>query len=63
MKFSIKGFFSKCDQICSFLSICSLHFLRSASSIETNQSNDLIDTKYLHNIIRDLQSAIKRKDQ
>ena len=34
-----------------------------ASSIETNQSNDLRDTKYLHNIISDLQNVIKSKDQ
>ena len=34
-----------------------------ASSIETNQSNDLRDTKDLHNIISDLQNVIKSKDQ
>ena len=34
-----------------------------ASSIETNQSNDLRDTKYLHNIINDLQNVRKSKDQ
>ena len=34
-----------------------------SSSIETNQSNDLRDPKYLHNIISDLQNVIKSKDQ
>ena len=34
-----------------------------ASSIGTNQSSDLRDTKYLHNIISDLQNVIKSKDQ
>ena len=34
-----------------------------ASSIETNQSNDLRDAKYLHNIISDLQNVLKSKDQ
>ena len=34
-----------------------------ASSIETNQSNDLRDTKYLRNIISDLQNIVKNKDQ
>ena len=34
-----------------------------ASSIGTNQSNDLRDTKYSHNIISDLQNVIKSKDQ
>ena len=29
-----------------------------ASSIETNQSNDLRDTKFLHNIISDLQNVM-----
>ena len=33
-----------------------------ASSIEINQSNDLRDTKYLHNIISDLQNVIKSKE-
>ena len=33
------------------------------SSIETNQCNDLRDTKYLPNIISDLQNVIKSKDQ
>ena len=33
------------------------------SSIETNQSNDLKDTKYLHNLISDLQNVLKSKDQ
>ena len=33
------------------------------SSIETNQSNDLRDTKYLRNIISGLQNVIKSKDQ
>ena len=32
-----------------------------ASSIEANQSNHLKDTKYLHNIVSDLQNVIKRK--
>ena len=35
----------------------------TASYIETSQSNDLKDTKYLHNIISDLQNVIKSKDQ
>ena len=34
-----------------------------ASSIGTNQSNDLRDAKYLHNIISDLQNVLKSKDQ
>ena len=34
-----------------------------ATSIETNRSNDLRDTKSLHNIISDLQNVIKGKDQ
>ena len=34
-----------------------------ASYLETSQSNDLKDTKYLHNIISDLQNVIKSKDQ
>ena len=34
-----------------------------ASSIGTNQSNDLRHTKYLHNIISDLQNVRKSKDQ
>ena len=34
-----------------------------ASSVETNQSNDLRDTKYLHSIINDLQNVIKSKDK
>ena len=34
-----------------------------ANLIETNQSNDLRDTKYFHYIICDLQNAIKSKDQ
>ena len=34
-----------------------------ASLTETNQSNDLRDTKYLHNIISNLQNVIKSKDQ
>ena len=34
-----------------------------ASSIGTNQSNFIRDTKYLHNIIRDLQNVIKSKAQ
>ena len=34
-----------------------------AHSIETNQSNDLRDTKYLHNIISNLENVIKSKDQ
>ena len=34
-----------------------------ASSIEANQSNHLRDTKYLHNIVSDLQNVIKRKNQ
>ena len=34
-----------------------------ASSIRTNQSSDLRDTKYLHNIISDLQNVIKSKEQ
>ena len=34
-----------------------------SSLIETNQSNDLRDTEYLHNIISDLQNVIKSKDQ
>ena len=29
-----------------------------ASSIETNQSNDLRDTKFLHNIISNLQNVM-----
>ena len=29
-----------------------------ASLIETNQSNDLRDTKFLHNIISDLQNVM-----
>ena len=33
------------------------------SSIETNQSNDLKDAKYLDNLISDLQNVIKSKDQ
>ena len=33
------------------------------SSIETNQSSDLKDTKYLHNLISDLQNVLKSKDQ
>ena len=37
--------------------------LSFASSIETNQFNALSDTKYLHNIISDLQNVIKSKDQ
>ena len=32
-----------------------------SSSIEANQSNHLKDTKYLHNIVSDLQNVIKRK--
>ena len=39
----------------------SLSLLSFASSIETN--NALSDTKYLHNIISDLQNVIKSKDQ
>ena len=31
--------------------------------LKTNQSNDLRDTKYLHNIINDLQNVRKSKDQ
>ena len=34
-----------------------------ASSIETNQSNDLRDIKYLHNIMSNLQNVIQSKDQ
>ena len=34
-----------------------------ASSIGTNQSNALRDTKYLHNIISELENVIKSKDQ
>ena len=34
-----------------------------ATLIETNQSNDLRDTKYLHNIITNLQNVSKSKDQ
>ena len=34
-----------------------------ATLIETNQSNDLRDTKSLHKLISDLQNVIKGKDQ
>ena len=34
-----------------------------ATLIETNQSNDLRDAKYLHNIITNLQNVRKSKDQ
>ena len=34
-----------------------------ASSIETNQTNDLRDIKYWHNIMSNLQNVIQSKDQ
>ena len=40
-----------------------LYWIAFASSIKTNQPNDLSDTIYLHNIISDLKNVTKSKEQ